>query len=109
MRLLIVSVLVCSVAIPKWHSPDSQSLAEARSVSRLCDRVPRRAYPGLDTDLSGLGLSFSYPGNVRLQLYKPGSAANPTAVGCRLVYSGLVPRRIESRSAAETDVSWLRQ
>jgi hypothetical protein len=35
-------------------------------VSRLCDRVPRRASPGLDTDLNGLGLSFLYPGNVRL-------------------------------------------
>jgi hypothetical protein len=34
-------------------------------VSRLCDRVTRRASPGLDTDLSGLGLSFIYPGNVR--------------------------------------------
>jgi hypothetical protein len=47
------------------HAPDSQSIAEARSVSRLCDRVARRAPPGLDTDLSGLGLSFFYPGNVR--------------------------------------------
>ena len=46
-------------------SPDSQSIAEARSVSRLCDRVARRASPGLDTDLSGLGLSFLYSGNVR--------------------------------------------
>jgi hypothetical protein len=34
-------------------------------VSRLCDRIMRRASPGLDTDLSGLGLSFLYPGNVR--------------------------------------------
>jgi hypothetical protein len=34
-------------------------------VSRLCDRVTRRASPGLDTDLSGLGLGFIYPGNVR--------------------------------------------
>src|SRR6266853_1655210 len=58
MRLLRLSVLVCSVAIQKCHSPDSQSVAEARSVSRLCDRVTRRASPGLDTDLSGLGLGF---------------------------------------------------
>lgn len=41
------------------------SAFEARSVSRLCDRVTRRASPGLDTDLSGLGLAFLYPGNVR--------------------------------------------
>ena len=34
-------------------------------MSRLCDRVTRRASPGLDTDLSGLGLGFIYPGNVR--------------------------------------------
>jgi hypothetical protein len=34
-------------------------------VSRLCGRVMRRASPGLDTDLSGLSLSFIYPGNVR--------------------------------------------
>jgi hypothetical protein len=34
-------------------------------VSRLCDRVTRRSSPGLDTDLSGLGLSFIHPGNVR--------------------------------------------
>jgi hypothetical protein len=34
-------------------------------VSRLYDRVTRRASPGLDTDLSGLGLGFIYPGNVR--------------------------------------------
>jgi len=34
-------------------------------VSRLSDRVTRRASPDLDTDLSGLGLSFIYPGNVR--------------------------------------------
>jgi hypothetical protein len=34
-------------------------------VSRLCDRVTRRASPGPDTDLSGLGLGFIYPGNVR--------------------------------------------
>jgi hypothetical protein len=34
-------------------------------VSRLCGRVRRRASPGLDTDLSGLGLGFIYPGNVR--------------------------------------------
>jgi Osmosensitive K+ channel His kinase sensor domain len=33
--------------------------------SRLCDRATRRASPGLDTDLSGLGLSFLYSGNVR--------------------------------------------
>ena len=35
-------------------------------MSRLCDRVTRRASPGLDTDLSGLGLSFLYSGNVTL-------------------------------------------
>ena len=35
-------------------------------MSRLCDRETRRASPGLDTDLTGLGLGFSYPGNVRL-------------------------------------------
>jgi hypothetical protein len=34
-------------------------------VSRLCDRGTRRASPGLDADLSGLGLGFIYPGNVR--------------------------------------------
>ena len=34
-------------------------------MSRLCDRVTRRASPGLDTDLSGLGLGFIHPGNVR--------------------------------------------
>lgn len=34
-------------------------------MSRLCDRVTRRASPGLDTDLSGLGSGFIYPGNVR--------------------------------------------
>ena len=34
-------------------------------MSRLSDRVTRRASPDLDTDLSGLGLSFIYPGNVR--------------------------------------------
>ena len=34
-------------------------------MSRLCDRDTRRASPGLDPNLSGLGLSFSYPGNVR--------------------------------------------
>ena len=34
-------------------------------MSRLCDRIMRRASPGLDADLSGLGLSFLYPGNVR--------------------------------------------
>ena len=34
-------------------------------MSRLCDRDTRRASPGLDTDLSGLGLGFIYPGNVR--------------------------------------------
>ena len=34
-------------------------------MSRLCDRVTRRASPGLDTDLSGLGLGFIYPGNAR--------------------------------------------
>ena len=34
-------------------------------MSRLCDRFTRRASPGLDTDLSGLGLGFIYPGNVR--------------------------------------------
>jgi hypothetical protein len=34
-------------------------------VSRLCDRVTRRASPGLDSDLTGLGLSFIHPGNVR--------------------------------------------
>jgi len=50
---------------PERHSPDSQSVAEARSVSRLCDRVTQRASPGLDTDLSGLGLAFLYPRNVR--------------------------------------------
>jgi hypothetical protein len=33
-------------------------------VSRLCDRVTRRAPPGLDSDLSGLRLSFVYPGIV---------------------------------------------
>jgi hypothetical protein len=31
-------------------------------VSRLSDRVARRASPGLDTYLCGLGLSFLYPG-----------------------------------------------
>jgi hypothetical protein len=34
-------------------------------VSRLFDRVPRRASPGLDTDLSDLGLDFIYSGYVR--------------------------------------------
>jgi hypothetical protein len=34
-------------------------------VSRLCDRVTRRASPGLDTDLSDLGLGFIHPGDVR--------------------------------------------
>jgi len=41
-------------------------------VSRLCDRVTRRAPPGFDTDLSGLGLGFIYPGNVR---QAPGGSA----------------------------------
>jgi hypothetical protein len=35
-------------------------------VSRLFDRVPRRALPGLDTNLSGLGVGFTYPVNVRV-------------------------------------------
>ncbi len=51
-------------------------------MSRLCDRVTRRAPPGLDADLSGLGLSFSYPGNVRFQFYKPGSI--PKSNRCRM-------------------------
>ena len=33
-------------------------------MSRLYDRDTRRASPGLDTDLSGLGIGFIYPGNV---------------------------------------------
>src|ERR1700693_2603677 len=83
MRLLRVSVLVCSVAIPKGHSPESQSVAEARSVSRLCDRVTRRASPGLDTDLSGLGLGFIYPGNVRRKGLVAGHAFQPSRVTVR--------------------------
>ena len=43
-------------------------------MSRLCDRVPRRVSPGLDTDLSGLGLGFIYPGNVRRRGLFPGHA-----------------------------------
>ena len=46
----------------------SQSVAEARPVSRLYDRVSRRASPGLDTDLSGLGLSSIYPGECQIFL-----------------------------------------
>jgi len=61
---LILTVLV-GWCILQRHPPDSQSVAGARSVSRLCDRGARRASPGLDTDPSGLGLSFLYPGNVR--------------------------------------------
>jgi hypothetical protein len=53
-------------------------------VSRLCDRVTRRAAPGLDSDLTGLGSGFIYPGNVRFScntlsdLFDPGilDAAN---------------------------------
>ena len=45
-------------------------------MSRLCDRVTRRASPGLDTDLSGLGLDFSYPGNVRRRELFPSHAFN---------------------------------
>lgn len=43
-------------------------------MSRFCDRLTRRAPPGLDTDLSGLGLGFIYPGNVR----KIRTTSNPT-------------------------------
>ena len=43
-------------------------------MSRLYDRVRRRASPGLDTDLSALGLDFIYPGNVR----KIKKTLNPT-------------------------------
>ncbi len=57
--------LFCWPHNPTAIPPDTESVAEARSVSRLYDRVTRRASPGLDTDLSGLGLSFLYPGNVR--------------------------------------------
>ena len=60
-------------------------------MSRLCDRVTRRASPGLDTDLSGLGLGFIYPGNVRFSsntlsaLFDPGilDAANSSELNHR--------------------------
>jgi hypothetical protein len=45
------------------------NIAEARPVSRLCDRVTRRASPGLDTHLSGLGLG-SHP--ARKRIHRPG-------------------------------------
>src|SRR6266481_5753645 len=65
MRLFRVLVLVYDAAFSNDIRGDSESIAEARSVSRPFDRVPRRASPGLDTDLSSLGLSFLYPGDVR--------------------------------------------
>jgi hypothetical protein len=63
--------------------PYTQSVAEARSVSRLCDRVSRRAPPGLDTDLSGLGSGFIYPGNVKRKRLFSGHAFHIARVTVR--------------------------
>jgi hypothetical protein len=49
----------------EWRSPDSQSVAEARSVSRPGEARCVTRSQSLDTDLCGLGVSFIYPGNVR--------------------------------------------
>jgi hypothetical protein len=52
-------------------------------VSRLCDRVTRRASPGLDTDLSGLGSGFIYPGNVKRKRLFSGHAFHVARVTVR--------------------------
>ena len=49
-------------------------------MSRLCDRVTRRASPGLDTDLSGLGLGFIYPGGIGVPVPKSGFAPKTNSV-----------------------------
>ena len=65
MRLFRVSVLGSYGAFSNDILRIARAVAEARSVSRLFVRLTRRASPGLDTDLSGLGLSFLYPGDGR--------------------------------------------
>ena len=59
-------------------------------MSRLCDRVPRRASPGLDTDLNGLALGFSYPGKVRF--------SGNTLTAIHLSQSQLTPESIRQKT-----------
>jgi hypothetical protein len=66
-------------------------------VSRLCDRVTRRPSPGLDKDLSGLGLSLIYSGNVEFScntlpipsFFDPGQSRRGKSI------------RVQSRAARE--------
>ena len=53
-------------------------------MSRLYDRVRRRASPGLDTDRIGLVLGFICPGNVR-KLRTTASSTFQTGVAVRFL------------------------